>query len=107
MRHGWLRWAVLAASVAFSAGSTYYFGIQVRQEARSRFGTVAIGVANDVQSRIRPYGAVLYALRGLFDSSNKVTRDEFHQFAQALPLADRSPLGANLSFPSPVPHPQA
>src|SRR5881397_3071775 len=86
MRHRWLRWAVLAASLAFSAASTYYFRIQVQQEARSRFETVAIGVANDVQSRIRAYGDVLYALRGLFDSSNEVTRDEFHQFAQAISL---------------------
>src|SRR6266702_1962601 len=104
MRHRWLRWAVLAASLAFSAASTYYFSIQVRQEARSRFGTVAIGVANDVQSRIRAYGDVLYALRGLFDSSNKVTRDEFHQFAQALSLGERYPGVTNISFASRVPH---
>ena len=104
MRHRWLRWAVLAASLAFSAASTYYFRIQVRQEARSRFGTVAIGVANDVQSRIRAYGDVLYALRGLFDSSDKVTRDEFHQFAQALSLGERYPGVTNISFASRVPH---
>src|SRR6266571_2696756 len=104
MRHRWLRWAVLAASLAFSAASTYYFSIQVRQEARSRFGTVAIGVANDVQSRIRAYGDVLYALRGLFDSSDKVTRDEFHQFAQALSLGERYPGVTNISFASRVPH---
>src|SRR6266853_3007151 len=104
MRHPWLRWAVLAASLAFSAASTYYFSIQVRQEARSRFGTVAIGVANDVQSRIRAYGDVLYALRGLFDASDKVTRDEFHQFAQALSLGERYPGVTNISFASRVPH---
>src|SRR6266568_1685312 len=104
MRHRWLRWAVLAASLAFSAASTYYFSIQVRQEARSRFGTVAIGVANDVQSRIRAYGDVLYALRGLFDSSDKVTRDEFHQFAQALSLGERYPGVTNISFSFRVPH---
>jgi len=104
MRHRWLRWAVLAASLAFSAASTYYFSIQVRQEARSRFGTVAIGVANDVQSRIRAYGDVLYALRGLFDASDKVTRDEFHQFAQALSLGERYPGVTNISFASRVPH---
>jgi len=34
---------------------------------------IAIGVANDVQSRVRAYGDVLYAIRGLFDSSNNVT----------------------------------
>ncbi len=104
MRHPWLRWAVLAASLAFSAASAYYFSIQVRQEAHSRFGTVAIGVANDVQSRIRAYGDVLYALRGLFDSSDKVTRDEFHRFAQALSLGERYPGVTNISFASRVPH---
>src|SRR5258706_118580 len=104
MRHPWLRWAVLAASLAFSAGSAYYFSIQVRHEAHSRFGTVAIGVANDVQSRIRAYGDVLYALRGLFDSSDKVTRDEFHRFAQALSLGERYPGVTNISFASRVPH---
>src|SRR5712691_7037127 len=104
MHHRWLRWAVLAASLAFSAASTYYFGIQVRQEAHSRFGTVALGVANDVQSRIRAYGDVLYAIRGLFDSSDEVTRDEFHQFAQALSLGERYPGATNISFAPRVPH---
>jgi len=104
MRHRWLRWAVLAASLAFSAASAYYFSIQVRQEAHSRFGTVAIGVANDVQSRIRAYGDVLYAIRGLFDSSDDVTRDEFHRFAQALSLGERYPGATNISFAPRVPH---
>ncbi len=104
MRHGWLRWAVLATSLAFSAASTYYFSSQVRQEAHSRFATVAIGVARDVQSRIRAYGDVLYAIRGLFDSSDKVTRDEFHQFAQAISLGERYPGATNISFAPRVLH---
>jgi diguanylate cyclase (GGDEF)-like protein len=104
MRHRWLRWAVLGGSLAFSVASTYYFSIQVRQEARSRFATVAIGVANDVQSRIRTYGDVLYAIRGLFDSSDDVTRDEFHRFAQALSLDERYPGATNISFAPRVPH---
>ncbi len=104
MRHRWLRWAVLGLSLAFSAASTYYFRTQVQNEARSRFETVAIGVANDVQSRIRAYGDVLFALRGLFDSSDTVTRDEFHQFAQALSLGERYPGITSISFASRVPH---
>ena len=104
MRHRWLRWAVLAGSLAFSTASTYYFSIQVRQEAHSRFGTAALGVANDVQSRIRAYGDVLYAIRGLFDSSDNVERDEFHRFAQALSLGERYPGVTNISFASRVPH---
>src|SRR5713101_6267154 len=104
MRHRWLRWAVLAGSLAFSTASTYYFSIQVRQEAHSRFGTAALGVANDVQSRVRAYGDVLYAIRGLFDSSTEVTRDEFHQFAQALSLGERYPGATNISFAPRVLH---
>jgi diguanylate cyclase (GGDEF)-like protein len=104
MRHRWLRWAVLGGSLAFSVASTYYFSIQVRQEAHSRFETVAVGVANDVQSRIRTYGDVLFALRGLFDSSDDVTRDEFHRFAQALSLDERYPGATNISFAHRVPH---
>jgi diguanylate cyclase (GGDEF)-like protein len=104
MRHRWLRWAVLAASLAFSAASTFYFGIQVQQEAHSSVETIAVGVANDVQSRIRAYGDVLYAIRGLFDSSDSVTRDEFHQFAQALSLGERYPGATNISFAPRVPH---
>jgi diguanylate cyclase (GGDEF)-like protein len=104
MRHRWLRWAVLAASLAFSAASTFYFGIEVQQEARSSVEAVAVGVASDVQSRIRAYGDVLYAIRGLFDASDKVTRDEFHQFAQALSLGERYPGATNISFAPRVPH---
>src|SRR5216110_1477258 len=104
MRHRWLRRAVLAGSLAFSAASAYYFSVQVRQEAHSRFETVAVGVANDVQSRIRAYGDVLFALRGLFDSSKEVTRNEFHQFAQALSLSERYPGVTNISFSFRVPH---
>src|SRR5438874_10532556 len=104
MQHRWLRWAVLAGSLAFSGASTYYFGAQVRQEAHSRFETVAVGVANGVNSRIRAYGDVLFALRGLFDSSTEVTRDEFHQFAQALSLGERYPGVTNISFTFRVPH---
>ena len=104
MHYRWLRWAVLAGSLAFSAASTYYFSVQVRQDAHSRFETVAVGVANDAHSRIRAYGDVLFALRGLFDSSNEVTRDEFHQFAQALSLGERYPGVTNISFTFRVPH---
>src|SRR5712691_4571110 len=104
MRHRWLRWAVLAASLAFSAASTYYFSVQLRQAAHSRFETVAVGVANDVQSRIRAYGDVLFALRGLFDSSTEVSRDKFHQFAHALSLGERYPGVTNIPFIFRVPH---
>src|SRR5258708_18983585 len=80
MRHPWLRWAVLAASLAFSAASTYYFSAQVRQGAHSEVETVAVGVAHDVQSGLRAYRDVLLVLGRLVDSSDTLTRDAFHPF---------------------------
>jgi diguanylate cyclase (GGDEF)-like protein len=104
MHHGWLRWAVLAAGLLFSGASTYYFWVEVQQEAHSGAETVAVGVASDVQSRIRAYGDVLFALRGLFYASKRVTRDDFHEFAQALSLGERYPGVTNISFAFRVPH---
>src|SRR5256885_5402160 len=43
-------------------------------------------------------------MRGLFDSSTEVTRDEFHQFAQALSLGERYPGVTNISFSFRIPH---
>src|SRR6185436_17665243 len=84
MRHGWLRWAVLGAGLVFGAASAYYFYLQARDEASAEFRTVAIGAAHSLDTRIRANGDVLFALRGLFAASNKVTRDDFHEFAQAI-----------------------
>src|ERR1700739_1236235 len=84
MRHRWLRWAALAVGLGFSAGVTYYFHREVQQEAQSRVQAEAVAMADAVESRIRAYSDVLFALRGLFNASDNVTRDDFHQFAEAL-----------------------
>jgi diguanylate cyclase (GGDEF)-like protein len=98
LRHRWLRWAVLALSLAFAAGSSYFFYQGIREEARSRFARNAIGVSHDVDSRIRANEDVLYAMRGLFDAADRVTRDDFHEFAEALALPKRYPGITNINF---------
>jgi hypothetical protein len=98
MRYRWLRWAVLGASLAFSAGSTYFFYLKIQDEARSRFAKSAISVAREVDSRIRSHEDVLHAMRGLFDSAEQVTREDFHEFAQALALPKRYPGITNINF---------
>jgi len=61
-------------------------------------------VANDVQSRSRAYGDVLYAIRGLFDLLDKVSRDEFHQLRQRSRLANATPGSPKFSFAARVLH---
>src|SRR5581483_7882486 len=98
MRYPWLRWAALALGLGFSVGVTYYFHVQVQQEAYSRVQAEAIGMADAVESRIRAYSDVLFALRGFFNASDNVTRDDFHQFAEALSLNERYPGVTNISL---------
>ena len=64
LRYGWLRWAVLGLSLAFAAGSSYFFYLGIQEEARSRFERIAIGVSHGMDSRIRAYEDVLYAKIG-------------------------------------------
>jgi diguanylate cyclase (GGDEF)-like protein len=106
MRHPWLRWAVLGLSLGFAAGITYLVYFEVKQGSRSAFRAAAVEVAGDIEARIKTYGDVLFALRGLFDASEKVTRDEFHRFAEALSLGERYPGVTNISFAFLVPHRQ-
>jgi diguanylate cyclase (GGDEF)-like protein len=98
MRRRWARWAVLAFSLAFAAGSSYFFYVEIQQEARARFGRIAIGINHDLDSRIRAYGDVLYAMRGLFDAADRVSREDFHEFAEALALPKRYPGLTSISF---------
>ena len=98
-RHPWLRWAVLAFGVAFATGNAaYLYYVDVVEEARSHFAHTALGVSNDLGSRMRAYEDVLYAMRGLFDGFEGVTREDFHEFAEALALAKRYPGVTNISF---------
>jgi len=98
LRHRWLRWAALAAGIALSFGAADLFHRQIHDEAAATFHATAIDKASAIDMRIRAYTDVLYALRGLFDASGKVTRDDFHQFAESLSLGERYPGLNNISF---------
>jgi diguanylate cyclase (GGDEF)-like protein len=103
LRYASLRWAVLGLGIAVSLGSAYYLDSELANEAHANFQASAVAKANDVELRVKAYSDVLYALRGLFDASKNVTRDDFHEFAAALQLAERYPGLTNISFAPLVP----
>ncbi|MDB5808399.1 MAG: hypothetical protein JWN94_521 [Betaproteobacteria bacterium] len=96
--YGWLRWWALALSVVASLGGWYFYEGQVRKKAQAEFHASAIGKTNEIDLRTHAYADVLYALRGLFDASAAVTRDDFHRFAAAISLPDRYPGLTNISY---------
>ena len=98
MRYRWLRWAVLAFGTTLSLGGTYLYKLEVEQTARVRFHSTAADLAGEIDLRVRAYADVLFALRGLFDASARVTRVDFHRFAEAFSLGERYPGLTNISF---------
>jgi len=58
MLQRWLRWAVARGEPRVFRRQRVLLQHSGAAEAQSRFETVAVGVANDVQSRIRAYGDV-------------------------------------------------
>ncbi len=98
LRYRWLRWAVLTGTLLFGAGISYFFHLEAQEEARSRVGSDAINISRDLDVRIRVYEDVLYSMRGLFDAAGRVTRGDFHEFAEALALPKRYPGLTNISF---------
>ena len=103
LRHRSLRWMVLLLGVAFSTAGAWVYQSEVERGARLRFQVLALDKANDVEVRLRAYADVLYALRGHFDASRDVTREEFRRFADALSIGERYPGLTNISYAFRVP----
>lgn len=95
---GGLRWPLLIAGVLLCLGGAYLGREEIRRDAHEHFRGEAIDKVREIELRLRAYSDVLYALRGLLDSSPAVTRENFHQFAQALSLRDRYPGLNNISY---------
>ena len=96
-RYPWLAWVALVAGIAASVGAGLLTQAAVENEARSAFTKIAHDVADQFEGRIRAYSEVVYSVRALIDSSDEVTRTEFHRFAQGLAIGQRYPGITNIS----------
>jgi diguanylate cyclase (GGDEF)-like protein len=103
LRHRSLRWTALALGIVLSVVSAWEYRAQLERSARLRFQVLALDKANDIELRLRAYTDVLYALRGLFDASQQVTRHDFSHFADALSVGERYPGLTNISYTFRVP----
>jgi diguanylate cyclase (GGDEF)-like protein len=102
-RFPWLAWAVLAVGLLLAVAIYFYLRHEQESDARRAFAAQADDISDSVLLRVRAYGDVLYALRGLFNSSNAVTRDEFRRFVTGLGIHERYPGLLNVSYAHFVP----
>jgi diguanylate cyclase (GGDEF)-like protein len=104
LRHRWLRWVVLLVGIVGSLGGASFYQLGVEHKAHAEFRSLAIGKTSEIGLRTRAYSEVLYALRGLLDASAAVTRDDFHQFAEAFSIVERYPGLTNISYSPLITH---
>ena len=91
-------WSLLV----FAVGAVLWFWqhnatAQQREVARA-YEQMTRHAVERLQGRFRFYGSIAYASRGLFDSSEEVSGDEWHAFTLALDVAKNYPGVDSLAF---------
>ena len=69
--------------VVFAIGRSYQF-----EQLKSRFQIDTYPLKQNIENQIQQVGTVVHAVRALYNSSQFVSRDEFHQFIGELGLKD-------------------
>ena len=93
-----LPWLALAVLIPASFVLFTFFQNSVDNVARLRFEREANDVNANIDSRLRSYGDVLYALRALFAAEDPVDRLRFNRFVESLDLKHRYPGFISLNY---------
>src|SRR5439155_1202953 len=98
-----LPWFVLAIAITASFSLFALVRHSVEDVARLRFEREAKDASSIIESRLRSYGDVLYALRALYAGEGPVDRLRFHRFIVSLDLEHRYPGFISLNYAAYVP----
>lgn len=96
-------YTILVVGILLSIGAFWYSFKIFQERERLRFETVAKQITIKVKGRMESYRETLYAGAGLFDSSDKVTEEEWHHFVKALKIDQNFPGIQGLGFSRVVP----
>jgi len=100
-------YAVLAATLLFTAVVWYYARADVHHREARIFDEMVQGVTNAIGQRMEAYSDALYATRALFYGSDRVARTEFATFVAGIRLSERYPGIHSLGFVRRVPNARA
>ncbi len=98
-----LPWIVLAIGILASLVLFSLIQDAIESVARLRFERQARDAHAVIENRLHFYVDVLYALRALFASEDKITRLRFHRFSRSLDLKHRYPGFDAVNFAAYVP----
>lgn len=99
----WTPWAVLALSLFLTVAATLAFGAAVDARDRGRFRGIVAAASDQIRSRVDTHIVMLLGARGLFQSSQIVSLDEFRQYVASLEIPKRYPGVQGTGFAAWVP----
>ena len=97
-----IAWAVLATAIAFTAAAWYVSRQAVQESAEQRFEFQTHQLEVAIRDRVIVNEQVLWGGVGLFEASDEVTREEWHQYVTALDIDEHWPGMQGLGFAIPL-----
>jgi signal transduction histidine kinase/CHASE1-domain containing sensor protein len=90
-------WGIL---ISLLSGTAFYYATYKSIESNSseRFLNISKAAQNTISARIKAYTNVLRATTSLFQSSERVSRLEFHRFVEGLSMESHYPAIVTLNF---------
>lgn len=82
---------VLFASLMATATGWYLVSEAVTQRETTRFNAKTLAAVRAIERQVARYDAALYGVRGLFESSEEVTEDEFRVYVETTGLTKKYP----------------
>ncbi len=98
-----ITYSILIIGILLSFAGFWYSSKIFKERERLRFETVAKQITIQVKGRMDAYRETLYAGVALYDSSQSVERDEWHNFISALKIDKNFPGIQGLGFSQVVP----
>jgi signal transduction histidine kinase len=96
--------AMLAVGSAISIGAFRWLNKDVLNDARSQFERHASDAHHSIETRIMSYTDIVYGLRAMIYSTDRMTREQFHKYVAGLNVQHRFPGFLNLNYAMHVPH---
>lgn len=103
LRNPGTAWLVLVVSLTVTAWAWEITAASVAQRAQAHFDRVVENLKSRISSRLEAYEVMLLGAQGLFEASNTVTRQEWHEFVGMFKLDEKYPGIQGLSHSMRVP----
>jgi len=102
----WLAWVLLSVGLIATIVATIYVRMDVEADAKREFDFACIQIQLMIDARMDAYAQILTSATAFFDASNKVTREEWHNFTMQQKLEQRLPGVQGIGFSLMIPREQ-